>query len=71
MNYELLIRAIHAAKEAQKMGLVNTADTFDELIIEMLSLVDSDIQSNSENIQQQAARKQPRRLSTRTNSFPY
>ncbi len=36
---ELLIRTIHAAREARERGFYNTADAFDEIVENLLDLL--------------------------------
>ncbi len=38
---ELLLRTIHAAKEARERGFYNTADAFDEIVENLLELLKS------------------------------
>ena len=41
VSNELLIRTIHAAKEARERGFDNTADAFDEIVESLLELLKS------------------------------
>lgn len=41
VTHELLIRTIHAAREARERGFDNTADAFDEIVESLLELLKS------------------------------
>ena len=66
--YELLIRNIHAAKEAREKGYNNTADAFDEIVEGLLSLLDADSQPAGVVSIRRISSRRPVRLSKRIGS---